>query len=199
MALGLGTRAGAEQSVQLLVWRAFSLLLVGVGWGALFSAANKRDDLEQCAAPVRRHPLGVVAMVLGLLSLAGFPLTLGGFGRWPLLDRAVLNQPLADWPTTTLVLVSAAAAASVGIVGALGACVGTRDDGELTETEGGGEGENGGKPENRKGRRRRTLEMLLSAGMSLLALWLIGGFFLRPGPWIVLARRLVGKLTFPGG
>jgi len=212
MALGLGTRAGAEQIVQMLIWRAFSLLLVGVGWGALFHAAGQRDDLEYCAEPVRRHPLGVVALVLGLLSLAGFPLTLGGFGRWPLLDRSVLSQPVAGWPATTQVLVLAGAAASVGIVVALGACIRTTDgerttsieatgdvDGEQVLVEGQEGGDDTNAPEKRRTRRRQTWEALLGAGVSLLALWLIGGFFLHPGPWIELARRLVGGLTFPAG
>jgi formate hydrogenlyase subunit 3/multisubunit Na+/H+ antiporter MnhD subunit len=197
MALGLGTRAGAEQMAQMLVWRAFSLLLVGTGWGALFKAAGRRDELERCAEPVRRHPLSVLALVLGLLSLAGFPLTPGGFGRWSLLDPAVLAQPLADWPATTQVLILAGAAASLGTAIALGTCLGRRttthlgesDDKEPAETR---------DPVDQKWRGRR-LEALLNAGMSVLALWLIGTFVLRPGFWLALARRLVGGQVFPGG
>jgi formate hydrogenlyase subunit 3/multisubunit Na+/H+ antiporter MnhD subunit len=220
MALGQGTRAGAEQIAQMLVWRAFSLLLVGVGWGTLYRDAGKRDDLAYCAEPVRCHPLGVVTLVLGLLSLAGFPLTLGGFGRWPLLDRAVMSQPVGDWPAATLALVLAGAAASVGIVIALGGCIlttdderqttddrrRTTDDGRPTSVWAMDDGpeekeieEDASEPAERKARRRRTVESLLGAAVSLLALWLIGGFFLRPGPWIELAQRLVGGLAFPGG
>jgi formate hydrogenlyase subunit 3/multisubunit Na+/H+ antiporter MnhD subunit len=220
IALGLGTRAGAEGMAQMLVWRAFSLILVGAGWGALFFGAGKRDDLDLCAEPVRRHPLGVLVLVLGLLSLAGFPLTPGGFGRQILLDRALLSQPLADWPATTLVLVLASAAASVGIVGALGTCLWTKDegrramdDGRRTTDEGrqmtdasehapredANAEERAGEPGERRARRRRTVEALLGAGVSLLALWIVGGFFASPAPWIELARRLVGQLAFPGG
>jgi hypothetical protein len=223
IALGLGTRAGAEQMVQMLVWRAFSLLLVGVGWGALFKAAGQRDELELCLAPVRQHPLSVLALVLGLLSLAGFPLSPGGLGRWSLLDRATLSQPLSEWPTPTLVLVMAGAAASVGIVGTLGACLGRtpppirvgvdgrrmtngpsegdKDQQEQIDDEA-AENRAGGRSEERRERwawRRQRAESLLDTGISLLALWVIGGFFLRPGPWIELARFLVGDLAFPGG
>ena len=42
----------------------------------------------------------------------------------------------------------------------------------------------------RKVRRKRLFDMLLGAAISLLALWLIGGFFVRPGPWVELAQRL---------
>ena len=211
IALGLGTRAGAEQMVQMLVWRAFSLLLVGVGWGALFKAAGQRDDLEHCAAPMRRHPLSVLTLTLGLLSLAGLPLSPGGIGRWPLLDRALLTLPLADWPVTTLVLVLAGAAASLGVVITLGVCLAgqstydlssamsaaSEDVAQKAEDELAEERSDG--PSERQARRKQTLDALLSAGMSLLALWLIGGVVLRPAPWIELARRLVGNLVFPGG
>ena len=218
MALGLGTRAGAEQMAQMLVWRAFSLMLVGVGWGALLHAAGERDDLEHCAEPVRRHPVGVLALALGLLSLAGFPLSPGGIGRWLLLDRETLAQPVADWPATTRVLVLAGTAASVGVVIALGACLGaTTDDGRgprsvwatdnPSAADGEGEASTGDQEAEedteeqgeRRARRKRTVETLLGAGVSLLALWLIGGFVLRPGPWLEIARHLVGELAFPGG
>jgi formate hydrogenlyase subunit 3/multisubunit Na+/H+ antiporter MnhD subunit len=223
MAMGMGTRAGTEWMVQMLVWRALGLLLVGVGWGALFDAAGKRDDLEHCAEPVRRQPLAVAALVLGLLSLAGFPLAPGGLDRWLLLDRAVLSQPLVDWPPTMLVRVLAGAAASLGTVFALGACVGTKGrpqatdddrrptsvaaaDGEAAAGDEGqapaGEDENAAeahRQRERRARRRQTLETLLGASASLLALGLIGGFLARPAPWIELAQRLVGGLTFPGG
>lgn len=207
IALGLGTRAGVEQMVSMLVWRAFSLLLVGVGWGALFKAAGRRDDLELCAAPVRRHPLSVLALILGLLSLAGFPLLPGSLGRWSLLNRSVLAQPLAEWPESSLVLVVAGVVAGVGVVGTLGACLRqTTDDDQPATDEGrqapdGDEGaaEQAKERDERRARRRWRGEVRLSAGMSLLALWLIARVILQPGPWIELAHRLVGDLAFPGG
>jgi formate hydrogenlyase subunit 3/multisubunit Na+/H+ antiporter MnhD subunit len=223
ISLGLGTRAGVETMVQMLVWRAFSLLLVGVGWGALYTA-GRRDDLEHCAEPVRRHPLAVIALVLGLLSLAGFPLAPGGFGRRMLLDRALLSQPLADWPAPSLVLVLAGAAASVGIVAAVSGCLKTTDDGRRTKDDGrqttdderhiNGDAhetdeqepaekrapeERARAQEERRARRRRTVGALLGSGVSLLALWLIGAVLTSPAPWIELARRLVGRVAFPGG
>jgi hypothetical protein len=72
---------------------------------------------------------------------------------------------------------------------------------EQTEDQGTPErtGERAKEPGERQARRRLRREALLGAGMSLLALWVIGGFFLRPAPWIDLARRLVGKLAFPSG
>jgi formate hydrogenlyase subunit 3/multisubunit Na+/H+ antiporter MnhD subunit len=198
---------------QMLVWRAFTLLLVGVGWGALFDAAGKRDDLEHCAEPVRRHPLAVIALVLGLLLLAGLPLAPGGLGRRMLLDRAVLSQPLADWPAPTLVLVLSSAAASVGIVAALGGCLRATDDGrrktddtvsrtgtdEQASAEDSALEERAEEPAEQRARWRRTVGALLGAGVSLLALWLIGALYASPAPWIELAHRLVGRLAFPGG
>ena len=66
---------------------------------------------------------------------------------------------------------------------------------EAGETAVAGQAEEPGARATRRGQR---LEALLSAGVSLLAIWLLGGLVLRPGPWIELARRLVGELTFPG-
>lgn len=210
IALGLGTRAGAEQVVQMLIWRAFSLLLVGTGWGTLYKAAQRRDDLASCAGPGRRHPVSVLVLTLGLLSLAGFPLAPGGIGRWPLLDRAALSQPLTDWPTMTLLLLGTGAAASLGILGALWTCLREREEGRRTEDRpraadnlweaGTGEWKEREieRPGKRMMRRKPRWEALLGGGVSLLALWLIGAFTLRPGPWMELARRLVGGLTFPG-
>jgi len=227
IALGLGTRAGAEQMVQMLIWRAFSLLLVGVGWGTIFRATGRRDDLERSADAVRRHPLGVLMLVLGLLSLAGFPLSPGGLGRWPLLDRAVLGQPVSEWPATARVLVLAGAAASLGVVVTLGRCLSSTArshagddrrptgedraaDGQETkaspaETSDGNQEKTQEPRTERRGaqgaqqaRRRQELEALLSAGVSLLAIWLLGALVLAPGPWIELARRLVGNLAFSG-
>jgi formate hydrogenlyase subunit 3/multisubunit Na+/H+ antiporter MnhD subunit len=224
IALGLGTRAGTELMVQMVVWRAFSLLLVGAGWGGLFKAAGRRDDLDATAGPVRRQPLSALTLIVGLLSLAGFPLSPGGLGRWALLDRAALSRPLADWPATTLVLVLSSAAAGWGVVMALGACL-KQDDGRQTtdrpahssrlqREDQAPSTENGDderapdeqeteppphEPDARRARRRETWETLLGTGLSLLALWFIGGLALRPTPWIDLARRLVGSLTFPEG
>jgi formate hydrogenlyase subunit 3/multisubunit Na+/H+ antiporter MnhD subunit len=204
------------------------LLLAGAGWGALFKAAGQRDDLEDCAEPVRRHPLGVLALILGLLSLAGFPLAPGGIGRWSLLDRAELSQPLANWSVATLVLVLSGAAVSLGTVIALQRCLdvgakeragserGSQEPEDLPERTDAGSNETDADrfedraaedtpPEEREderverqARRQRVLGAVLSAGVSLLALWLIGVLYLRPSPWMDLARRLVGGLVFPG-
>ena len=86
IALGQGTMGGAGLFVQMVLWRAGSLLLVGTGWGALFKAADQKDELERCEGLLRRRPLALLALVIGLLSLAGYPLTLGAAGRWPLLS-----------------------------------------------------------------------------------------------------------------
>jgi formate hydrogenlyase subunit 3/multisubunit Na+/H+ antiporter MnhD subunit len=229
VALGLGTRTGADWTAQMLVWRGFSLLLASTGWGALYKAAGQDDSLEQCVEPARRHPLSVLALTLGLLSLAGFPLSPGGMGRWSLLGHGLLSQPVAEWPVATLVLVLSGASVSLGTVIALSKCIlrptdtdQGRTTGDAAEPQVAASDTDGNQralqhtpddsaddqappqasatgPGGRRERRKRMLGALLGAATSLLALWLIGAFFLQPSPWLDIARHLAGELTFPGG
>jgi formate hydrogenlyase subunit 3/multisubunit Na+/H+ antiporter MnhD subunit len=176
IALGQGTHAGIERATLMLIWRALSLLLVGTGWSALYAAADKRDDIECCRGLLVRRPLSVLALLIGLLSLAGFPLTPGAAGRWPLIVDLMASQP-----TTAAVLILAGVGVSVGTLVSVRACLGG------PENEGG--------PSS--GSKVEALQAVVSAGLALFALWLIGFLALYPTLWLDVGRLLLGTLTFP--
>ena len=176
IALGRGTTAGMMQATQMLIWRAFSLLLVGAGWTAVFQATDKKDGIDHSTGLLGQRPLSVLALVLGVLSLAAFPLTPGAAGRWPLILDLMGSEPTMAW-----ILILAGIGVSVGALFGLRACLGERA----------GAARPG---EDRKGRR---LEALTSAGFVLLALWLIGAFTLHPAPWLDIVQRVLDELALP--
>ena len=187
LALGQGTEEGAEQAVQMLVLRAFSLLLVGVGWSALYKALGRRDELDHCRGLLRRRPASVFVLLVGLLSLAAFPLTPGAVGRWPvILSLASQARPsiiqfesiLARF-TPAAILILAGAGVSIGTLAGVRSCLGV-DDGVSS------------RPKD------SALLTLISAGFALMALWLVGVLLLQPALWLDLSRQLLGGLTLPG-
>jgi formate hydrogenlyase subunit 3/multisubunit Na+/H+ antiporter MnhD subunit len=202
LALGRASDAGTEHATLMLVWRVIGLLLAGVGWGALYGAIQQCDDLDRCRGLLRRRPLSVVALVLGLLSLAGFPLSPGGLARWHLLGRQALTQPPAEWTAGVVVLVLAGVGVSLGTLAALRSCL----DSDLSRAADQGDGtaqtvedEDEKRLARWRLRSRETLQAMVHAAMSGLALWLAASLFLRPEPWIKVARQLLGGLSFPVG
>ena len=169
IALGQGTRQGVEWAMHMLVWRALSLLLVGAGLTVTYKAASKKDDIVNCGGMLQRRLLGVLALVGGLFSLAGFPLTPGAAGRWPLIASLLISEPEAGW-----VLILAGLGVSIGTLVGLSACLGPVPA-DMTENR---------------------LDAVVAMVFSCLALWLIAWFFLHPALWLDLARRVAGELGF---
>ncbi len=83
--LGLGTASttGLTATALQLVNRSLALVLAGVGLAALrrYASSDAFADLGNVA---RRMPLVSAGLMAGLFSLAGFPLTGGFAGRWPI-------------------------------------------------------------------------------------------------------------------
>jgi NADH:ubiquinone oxidoreductase subunit 2 (subunit N) len=98
VALGMGTLVGLEAALMTLVLRAFGLVISAAGLSVLRTRAGG-DRFEQVRALGWRMPFATAALILGGLSLAGFPLTPGFVGRWALL------RLLAPRDTTVLVLI----------------------------------------------------------------------------------------------
>ncbi len=150
LALGLGTRAGAEVVLSTLVLRGLALPLWGLGLDCLRRAApgggNDFDALQGLAV---RYPLAAAAIIIGLLSLVGFPLTAGFPARWALLRLLAETNILA---ALALVL----AMVSVGLVCARG-LVTLNTPWVEAETVTLGEG--------------RVLGGVLSLGLVLMLLW----------------------------
>lgn len=140
IALGQGTFDAADLAVRMVIWRGWSLLLVGSGWSALFKAAGQRDEAEYCPGLLRRRPLSLLALLVGILSLAGYPLTPGAAGRWPLLTLlaagpsspnaapsdwlAQLTGLMSDQRGAVIALLLGSAGVSIGAIAGLCACIG---------------------------------------------------------------------------
>ena len=94
LGIGLGARAGVEAALVGLALRGLALLLWGMGLSQLRRAAGG-DDFDALRGLARRYPFASAAVVLGLLSLVGFPLTAGFPGRWALLHLLAHHHPRA--------------------------------------------------------------------------------------------------------
>jgi formate hydrogenlyase subunit 3/multisubunit Na+/H+ antiporter MnhD subunit len=211
IALGQGTIGGIEWAVQMSIWRAWSLLLVGTGWTALSRAMEQRDDVERYGGLFRRMPLSVLVLLAGLFSLAGFPLTPGGTGRWPLLAALIAGGPglpsarlgrlarltglTPAQPGALYALLLAGLGIAIGALASLRACLGGGAAGQAGTAPGVALSQGAGEA---RAWRREGLEDVVSTGFALLAIWLVGSLFLAPRPWLTLARELIGELAFPG-
>ena len=166
IALGQGMAQGAERATLMLIWRVLSLVLAGAGWTSLYRLAGQRDDLDRCRGMLHRRPLSVLLLLLGLLSLAAFPLTPGAAGRWPLILQLMDLQPGIAW-----VLILSSVGVCVGAVTSVRACLSAAP------------GEN----------REQVVPMIGDTACALLTLWIVGYLFLHPTLWLDVARQfLVG-------
>jgi NADH:ubiquinone oxidoreductase subunit 5 (subunit L)/multisubunit Na+/H+ antiporter MnhA subunit len=194
IALGQGTTEGAALATLMLVWRTFGLLLVGTGWGALYKVAGQRDDTAHCTGMLRRRPLSLLVLLIGLFSLAGLPLTPGAMGRqaiygWliaqveprPAIEAAAIQGFLPfTWPASAITLFLAGVGVCVGALAAVRTCLGVpqgeylpREAPEKSAPQRNGEFQNGEGPkredppeDGRSRARRRGREGNLDAVVS---------------------------------
>jgi len=94
LGIGLGTLAGVEAALAGLAMRGLALPMWAAGLDYLRQHTGG-DDFETIVGAARRYPLPAAAAVVGLLSLAGFPLTAGFAARWPLLYLLAQIHPTA--------------------------------------------------------------------------------------------------------
>jgi formate hydrogenlyase subunit 3/multisubunit Na+/H+ antiporter MnhD subunit len=94
LGIGLGTQAGVAAALTTLALRGITLPLWAVGIAQIRQTEGS-DDFEAVRGYARRNPLAAGAALLGLLSLAGFPLTAGFPGRWALLSLLAQIHPTA--------------------------------------------------------------------------------------------------------
>jgi NADH-quinone oxidoreductase subunit N len=92
LGVGLGSEAGVSAALTALVLRGAALTLWGMGCEQLRRVAGG-DDFDSLRGMAWRHPFASAAMVFGLLSLVGFPLTAGFPGRWALLRLLAQLHP----------------------------------------------------------------------------------------------------------
>lgn len=94
LGIGLGTQAGLAAALTTLALRGVTLPLWAVGV-AHMRQTEGGDTFDALRGYARRNPLAAGAALLGLLSLAGFPLTAGFPGRWALLSLLAQIHPSA--------------------------------------------------------------------------------------------------------
>lgn len=103
VALGLGARSSWGLVWLLLLSRAVGLLVSGYGLTVVRQRAAGHTDFDSVRGVGTRLPLTSAALLLGGLSLAGFPLTVGFAGQWSLV-QILGNQ---DWLRAVVLLVGA--------------------------------------------------------------------------------------------
>ncbi|HRQ37769.1 MAG TPA: proton-conducting transporter membrane subunit [Chloroflexota bacterium] len=103
-----------ETAVTIHMARFFSLVFIAVAlqmwqpFGGALTAAGETDDQRRSQGMARRAPLTTLVLLVGCLSLAGLPLTLGFGGRW-----LVINLLLASDSTILALLLLATMGAGV--------------------------------------------------------------------------------------
>lgn len=92
LAFAVGTFAGIEATMTLLLMRSVSLILAGIGLGLLGRQFRRRrpggERIVDNEGLAWRSPLSVALFAFGALSLIGVPLTPGFSGRWSVVVLA---------------------------------------------------------------------------------------------------------------
>ncbi len=96
--------SGLHVALALILLRTLALVAAGLGWQALRPAGQHFSAARGLA---RQHPLAAALAVVGVLSLAGLPLTPGFYGRWQAIALAAYASP---WYVVILVLAVVATA-----------------------------------------------------------------------------------------
>ena len=86
VALAVAGRTGLSVAFLIVTARALSLLLAGAGLGVLHSQVGT-TAFARMVGLGRRLPLATIGLLVGGLSLGGFPLTVGFVPRWALLNQ----------------------------------------------------------------------------------------------------------------
>ena len=119
ISVGLGARGSWALVWLLLIARGVAMLVSAYGLAVIRQRAGSRSDLASMEGVGTRLPWTSAAFLLGMLSLAGMPLTAGFAGQWALM-QALGSQ---DWLQAVVVLAGALGLA-VGLIRALSALLG---------------------------------------------------------------------------
>ena len=119
ISLGLGARGSWALVWLLLIARGVAMLVSAYGLAVIRQRAGSQTDFASIQGLGTRLPWTSAAFLLGVLSLAGMPLTAGFAGQWALM-QALGSQ---DWLQAVIVLAGALGLA-VGLIRSLSALLG---------------------------------------------------------------------------
>ncbi len=169
-AVGIGSRAGLAAAFVVVIGRSISTGLMAMGM-ALAGERHGDDSFTTLSGLVWRLPWASLAIVVGGLSLAGFPPLAGFAGRWGIAQEASRLDPRA-----------AAVLLASGVSVAIGALRGAR---EMLRPS---------SPADDPGQRERRSERILIAAALVLCLFI--GIF--PGALAPFVREFVTAYSFVG-
>lgn len=92
MAVGLATPDGLRATLAILGLRVLALVVWGLGLSWLRLDSNNSTDFDDLAGRAWQMPFAAMAVIVGGLSLIGFPLTAGFAGRWALYRQLAANE-----------------------------------------------------------------------------------------------------------
>jgi len=92
VALGTGRTAGLALSLVALIARPLALGLMTVGLDGLRQLGGGQDDIADLEGAAWRAPWRAVALLVGGIALAGFPLSLSFVARWGLYRLVVSSS-----------------------------------------------------------------------------------------------------------
>lgn len=118
-AMALNSTGGLEISVELVLLRTFSLLLVTTGLSMVMEIAKKNDNFRIIGEAGRSayrgigrySPLAAIVFIYGALSLIGAPLTPGFSGKWALVTLAGQQSTQG-----AMIIVFALVAGAIGLI-----------------------------------------------------------------------------------
>jgi len=96
LAVGAGTPEGYRLALGLSAVRVVSLSVWALGLAWMLDHPGG-DHLQLLRGAAHRSPLAATAALVGMMSIAGFPLTAGFPGRWGLLLTLAPLDPIAGW------------------------------------------------------------------------------------------------------
>jgi formate hydrogenlyase subunit 3/multisubunit Na+/H+ antiporter MnhD subunit len=96
LAVGTGKPEGYRLALGLSGVRVVNLAVWAMGSAKILDRPGE-DHFKALRGAAYRSPLGAVAALIGVASMAGFPLTAGFPGRWALLSTLATMDPIAGW------------------------------------------------------------------------------------------------------